>query len=232
MPASGVGNVGDWYLVSTNGDFYEKTSATVWTLRGNLKGPIGNTGPQGAQGNTGTTGAQGPQGPTGSQGPTGAAGATGPQGPAGAAAPSSTVVSIVAPSNPTGTASTSSVYMGLGRSPYSFLITPSSSGKVFVTIIGNMVNSVAGGGVAAGAAYGTGVAPANGGPNNTGTSFTGAIFRTGAAWGANQATPFAMSGALSGLTPGTPIWVDIAIQAMSGGTAALTGLSFAAFTLP
>lgn len=55
-PAGGLAGsvVGDWYLNSTNGDYYEKTAAAVWTLRGNLKGP------QGIQG------IQGPQGPAGS----------------------------------------------------------------------------------------------------------------------------------------------------------------------
>ena len=49
-------NVGDWYLDSPTGDYYEKTGGSVWTLRGNLKGP---------QGATGSTGSQGPQGPAG-----------------------------------------------------------------------------------------------------------------------------------------------------------------------
>jgi hypothetical protein len=31
-------------LNSTNGDYYEKTGAAVWTLRGNLKGPAGAPG--------------------------------------------------------------------------------------------------------------------------------------------------------------------------------------------
>jgi Collagen triple helix repeat (20 copies) len=55
-PAGGTGAVGDWYLNDTNGDVYEKTGATAWTLRDNL------TGPQGTQG---IQGAQGPQGPAG-----------------------------------------------------------------------------------------------------------------------------------------------------------------------
>jgi hypothetical protein len=48
--------VGDWYLDSTNGDFYEKTGTSTWTLRGNLKGPQGIQGIQGIQGNAGTPG--------------------------------------------------------------------------------------------------------------------------------------------------------------------------------
>jgi hypothetical protein len=46
-------------------------------------GAVGATGPQGPIGLTGATGATGPQGPIGLTGPAGATGATGPQGPAG-----------------------------------------------------------------------------------------------------------------------------------------------------
>jgi hypothetical protein len=52
-PAAGTGVVGDWYLNTTNGDVYEKTATSTWTLRGNIKGPIGDTGATGAQGATG-----------------------------------------------------------------------------------------------------------------------------------------------------------------------------------
>jgi hypothetical protein len=58
-PAGGTGIVGDWYIDTATYDFYEKTGASAWTLRGNFKG---------ATGNTGLTGADGPQGPAGQQG--------------------------------------------------------------------------------------------------------------------------------------------------------------------
>jgi hypothetical protein len=49
-PSSGTGIVGDLYLNTTNGDYYEKTGTSVWTLRGNLTGPTGATGAAGADG--------------------------------------------------------------------------------------------------------------------------------------------------------------------------------------
>ena len=55
----------------------------AWVVKGNLKGPKGDTGEQGPQGiqgpqgEKGDTGAQGPQGETGPQGPKGETGATG-----------------------------------------------------------------------------------------------------------------------------------------------------------
>ena len=45
-PAGGTGAVGDWYYRTDTGDFYEKTGASAWTVRGNLKGagvPAGGT---------------------------------------------------------------------------------------------------------------------------------------------------------------------------------------------
>lgn len=53
-PAGATGIVGDWYLDTASGDVYEKTAASTWTVRGNIRGP------QGLQG------IQGPQGPAGS----------------------------------------------------------------------------------------------------------------------------------------------------------------------
>jgi len=73
-PSTGTGVVNDFYLNTSNGDYYKKTGVSVWTLQANL------TGPQGATGLTGATGAQGPQGLQGVAGPTGATGATGAAG--------------------------------------------------------------------------------------------------------------------------------------------------------
>jgi hypothetical protein len=91
VPAGATGIVGDWYLNDANGDVYEKTGASAWTLRDNLTGPQGPQGIQGIQGiqgvkgdtgNTGATGSQGPIGNTGSQGPQGIQGPTGATGQA------------------------------------------------------------------------------------------------------------------------------------------------------
>ena len=69
-PAGGTGAVGDWALDSANGDYYEKTGASSWTLRGNLARPAparpaatGSQGIQGAAGRrTGSTGSAGTPG--------------------------------------------------------------------------------------------------------------------------------------------------------------------------
>jgi len=59
-PGGATGIVGDWYLNDANGDVYEKTATSTWTLRDNLTGPTGSQGPAGS---TGGTGSQGPAGP-------------------------------------------------------------------------------------------------------------------------------------------------------------------------
>jgi hypothetical protein len=51
VPANGDHVVGDWYINDANGDLYEKTGASAWTLRDNLTGPQGE---QGLKGDTGT----------------------------------------------------------------------------------------------------------------------------------------------------------------------------------
>lgn len=38
-PSGATGIVGDWYLNDANGDVYEKTGTSAWTLRDNLTGP-------------------------------------------------------------------------------------------------------------------------------------------------------------------------------------------------
>lgn len=62
-PDTAVGQSGDVYLNTSNGDFYQKEE--TWNLIANLKGPKGDTGSQGLQGPKGDTGEQGPAGANG-----------------------------------------------------------------------------------------------------------------------------------------------------------------------
>jgi len=79
-PDAPVANVGDWYLDSTTGQVYECTGINAWTVRANIKGPVGATGSQGPQGVKGDPGVKGD---TGTQGPQGIQGVPGPEGPEG-----------------------------------------------------------------------------------------------------------------------------------------------------
>lgn len=58
VPLSSLGLVGD-LAVNVEGDLYEKTGASTWTLRGSLKGPTGNAGADGINGADGSDGVDG-----------------------------------------------------------------------------------------------------------------------------------------------------------------------------
>jgi hypothetical protein len=63
-----LGIQGDWYLDVNNGDVYEKTGSSTYTLRDNIQGPAGAAGAAGAAGDTGPAGPTGPAGATGADG--------------------------------------------------------------------------------------------------------------------------------------------------------------------
>lgn len=52
-PASGTGVIGDWYVNTNTWNVFEKTGASTWTNRGNIRGPQGIQGPQGPSGSSG-----------------------------------------------------------------------------------------------------------------------------------------------------------------------------------
>ena len=59
VPSGTLGVVGDFYLRSSNGVYYEKTASSIWTNRGNLTGATGAQGIQGVAGANGTNGTNG-----------------------------------------------------------------------------------------------------------------------------------------------------------------------------
>lgn len=104
-PTGSLGNDGDMYLNTTNGQYFQKENGS-WSFKGTLSGPQGAQGPQGPIGPTGAEGASAYEvaldngfvgtevqwlaslvGPAGAQGPAGAAGPQGIQGPVGPAGP-------------------------------------------------------------------------------------------------------------------------------------------------
>ena len=89
-----TGSAGDAWFVGTSDSnvvYQWDVDKASWVNVGALKGPKGDTGPQGEQGtqgpkgDTGATGLQGPKGDTGPQGPKGDTGLQGPKGGTGAA---------------------------------------------------------------------------------------------------------------------------------------------------
>jgi hypothetical protein len=119
------------------------------------------------------------------------------------------------PSNPTGTTGTVAVMMGCGTQ--GTLFTPLSSGKVGITVTGemgqqtNVVFNTVGG------RYGSGSAPSNGAAG-TGTRFGGsqdAILRPSTNSTTNTGVGFAFTDVIS-LTPGTTYWFDLALATGAG----------------
>lgn len=128
-------------------------------------------------------------------------------------------------SNPTGTASTVAfVMMGLGLTPTS--ITPTTTGRVLITINGDIFNATA---IADGAAvqirYGTGTAPTNGAAV-TGTA-CGAAVKYIASTTAGK-VPFSISCIATGLALATPVWIDAGLEALVGGTGAINDVNITA----
>lgn len=132
------------------------------------------------------------------------------------------------PSNPAGTTNTTTgVMMGLAGA-----ITPNGSGKVLMTITGNVSNATSTGfGGAVQARYGTGPAPVNGGAI-VGSSFGGTANLRYTSASTSEVVPFSCTGVVTGLTLGTTYWLDLALAATGGGTATVTNLSITAVEIP
>jgi len=125
---------------------------------------------------------------------------------------------MATPSNITGVTSTSAKMGGLGSS---FAFTPAVTGKVILTVTGQLENVTAGDSAAVQIAYGTGTAPSEG-DGATGTA-VGAQTIGGPI--VNTFLPFALIVAVSGLTVGTAYWADLQVAAVLGGTASFHNLT-------
>ena len=114
-------------------------------------------------------------------------------------------------------------------------ITPSSSGNVLIIISGTIIaptNTTVDNGIIYQISYGTGGAPANAAAL-TGTQvgltqeYTSAIAPTAAA---DVHVPFSISYVVTGLTPGTPYWIDLAAEVVTTASAmALSNVMVVAF---
>jgi hypothetical protein len=117
------------------------------------------------------------------------------------------------PANPTGTASTVGVMMGLGTTCH---ITPTYSSRVMVTFVGNVVNTTISQTMTTKIFFGTGTAPANAAAT-TGTQIGNQIAPDSGTAAFHY--PISNGGIITGLTPGVPVWFDQNL-ATTGGTVA------------
>ena len=121
------------------------------------------------------------------------------------------------PADPTGTANTTGLMMGLAGT-----ITPAQTGRVLIVISGDVQNNTISDGAKFQIRYGTGSAPANAAAL-TGTTAGALVNMLGAA--AAQRVPFSLNAVVTGLTPGTAYWIDVGLAAVTGGTAAIKNVS-------
>lgn len=124
-------------------------------------------------------------------------------------------VTTATPADPSGTTSTTAKMMGLAGS-----ITPAVSTRVDMTVCGRMANSLINDGVTVQLRYGTGTAPTNG-ATLTGTQLGASQTLTEKV--AAQADGYCVTGIATGLTIGTAYWMDVAVNAVTAGTASITG---------
>lgn len=124
-------------------------------------------------------------------------------------------VTTSTPADPTGTTSTTAKMMGLAGS-----ITPAVSTRADITICGQMSNSLINDGATVQLRYGTGTAPTNA-ATLTGTQLGAS--QTFTALVAAQRDGFCVTGIATGLTIGTTYWIDATLNAITGGTATITG---------
>jgi len=128
--------------------------------------------------------------------------------------------------SPAGTTSTAAfVMMGLGST---WAITPKNYTKVKAVITGQMTNGTTGDGVALKISFGTGAAPANAAAA-TGTVVGNALQKWTALTGLlTNGVPFKKTVIITGLTAGTAYWIDLQLEAITGGTASVKNLDFSA----
>jgi hypothetical protein len=122
----------------------------------------------------------------------------------------------VKPAAPASTVSTTLVMAGVGGTA---TITPSATGRVLITASGDCYTATAVVGIIVGLYHGTGGAPANGAAV-TGTADGAAVHGRSSGTTALVALPFSITWVVTGLTVGTPIWIDLAFDTQNVADAA------------
>ena len=132
------------------------------------------------------------------------------------------------PLNPTVTSALApGVMMGLGVGR---TITPTSTGKILVTISGTILNSIAGKIPTCQMQYGTGTPPTNGASGATGTPIGGQAALTGNT--PSNASPFSLTALITAAPLGVAHWFDLALWTNAGGTSAVVQVSVTAVEIP
>jgi hypothetical protein len=123
------------------------------------------------------------------------------------------------PANPAGTTSATAVMMGLAGS-----LTPTTTGKVMITVDGTIAHYTAGTGATVRIVYGTGAAPVNGAAA-TGTALNAAVTLTATG---SDSYPFCLTRIVTGLSLATAHWIDLSLLSAGGGTANVYDITISA----
>ncbi len=133
------------------------------------------------------------------------------------------------PANQTGNATATLKMNGLGAAAAPCTITPTSTGRILFTITGDMANNTLADGVSYNMVWGQGIAPANAGPA-AGAIITASRVFTQAVGG--ELTPFTLLAmTTASLTLNLPVWYDIQIADLTGGTASVSNIDCTAHEL-
>lgn len=133
------------------------------------------------------------------------------------------------PANQTGNATATLKMNGLGAAAAPCKITPTSTGRIIFVITGDMNNSVTSDGTTYNMVWGTGAIPANA-ATAIGTIITPTRTFTQAVGG--QLTPFTLfSMTTASLTLNVPVWFDMQIADVTGGTSAVLNVDCTAHEL-
>ena len=124
--------------------------------------------------------------------------------------------------NPSATTSTSLVMMGMAGS-----FTPSSTGDVFFTVSGSLLNINSNHTCNLSFYYGTGATPSNG-VAQSGTQIGAPVAIT---VGTGGSYPFSCMGIVTGLTLSTAYWLDVALSGTSGSTVSVVNAAITAFEI-
>lgn len=139
--------------------------------------------------------------------------------------PAPAAATMLSPPDPTGTTSTAYQMMGLGGS-----LTPGRSGRIMVTVDGQLQNSSNGQQTSAAVVVGTGTPPANGDLQAGNGQIVGSPARFEAPSNSAPFVPFSLTVLLPGLTAGTPYWIDLAVR-VTGGTGNVFDLNVTAIEI-
>lgn len=123
------------------------------------------------------------------------------------------------PADPTGTASTVGVMMGIGTN---MSITPLQTGRIHLVISGTVFNNTIGSTTTVTPRYGTGTAPANAAAL-AGTAASNPV-RMVASTVAGK-VPFSVTAVVTGLTLGTAYWIDLALAIVVASTGTVTDIT-------